>query len=50
MKLINYKEYNLLIYYICSQAAERKVIMDLQKKLRGSMDYSELTQINNISG
>ncbi|KAL4103466.1 hypothetical protein QTP88_018843 [Uroleucon formosanum] len=30
--------------------AKRKVIMDLWKKFRGSMDHSESTQINTISG
>eukprot|EP00102_Acyrthosiphon_pisum_P011199 XP_008179847.2 PREDICTED: G-protein coupled receptor Mth2 isoform X2 [Acyrthosiphon pisum] len=30
--------------------AKRKVIMELRKKFRGSMDRSELTQMSNISG
>ncbi|XP_003242341.1 G-protein coupled receptor Mth2 [Acyrthosiphon pisum] len=30
--------------------AKRKVIMDLRKKFRDLMDYSEPTQMNNISG
>ncbi|XP_060857061.1 G-protein coupled receptor Mth2-like isoform X2 [Metopolophium dirhodum] len=30
--------------------AKRKVIMDLRNKFRGSMDHSESTQINTISG
>lgn len=30
--------------------AKRKVIMNLRKKFRGSMDHSESTKMNTISG
>jgi len=38
------------VYIFIIFVAKSKVIMNLWKKFRGSMDYSDVTQINTISG
>jgi len=38
------------VYIFIIVVAKSKVIMDLRKKFQGSMDYSEVTQMNTIPG